>query len=250
MTTSLLRGVALAMLAAGAAAPAAAQTLEELNATTRRGPAADAAADTNADEDAGDAEELSELDALSRRADDPFPDIGRAATDRTPVNVTVRALNKVTAKYVDLTIDMDDSVTFGTLEIVARHCDKRPPEEFPETTAFVQIFDRGYDEQLLKTAKRPDFGGAPAIADAADVMSKIDNPDAPPGAEPVDIAGAEARHSDNLQLASAFGDGETAEGDAVFSGWMFASSPALNPLEHPVYDVWVIDCQTEVAEED
>ncbi|MBP6818265.1 MAG: DUF2155 domain-containing protein [Ferrovibrio sp.] len=28
-----------------------------------------------------------------------------------------------------------------------------------------------------------------------------------------------------------------------FSGWMFASSPALNPLEHPVYDVWVIDCR-------
>lgn len=28
----------------------------------------------------------------------------------------------------------------------------------------------------------------------------------------------------------------------VFRGWMFASSPALNPMEHPVYDVWVLDC--------
>lgn len=28
----------------------------------------------------------------------------------------------------------------------------------------------------------------------------------------------------------------------VFSGWMFASSPALSSLDHPVYDVWVIDC--------
>lgn len=28
----------------------------------------------------------------------------------------------------------------------------------------------------------------------------------------------------------------------LFSGWMFASSPALSPLEHPVYDVWVLDC--------
>lgn len=27
-----------------------------------------------------------------------------------------------------------------------------------------------------------------------------------------------------------------------FEGWMFASSPALNALEHPVYDVWVKDC--------
>ncbi len=32
-----------------------------------------------------------------------------------------------------------------------------------------------------------------------------------------------------------------------FSGWMFASSPALNPLEHPVYDVWVIDCRPQRA---
>ena len=27
-----------------------------------------------------------------------------------------------------------------------------------------------------------------------------------------------------------------------FSGWMFASSPSLSALEHPVYDVWVMDC--------
>ena len=31
---------------------------------------------------------------------------------------------------------------------------------------------------------------------------------------------------------------------AVFSGWMFASSPALSALEHPVYDVNVLDCKT------
>jgi hypothetical protein len=29
----------------------------------------------------------------------------------------------------------------------------------------------------------------------------------------------------------------------VFSGWMFASSPSLSSMEHPVYDVWVIDCK-------
>ncbi|RDD63017.1 DUF2155 domain-containing protein [Ferruginivarius sediminum] len=32
------------------------------------------------------------------------------------------------------------------------------------------------------------------------------------------------------------------EAIGVFTGWMFSSSPALNALEHPVYDVWVIDC--------
>jgi hypothetical protein len=28
----------------------------------------------------------------------------------------------------------------------------------------------------------------------------------------------------------------------LFTGWMFASSPALSALEHPIYDVWVTDC--------
>ena len=27
-----------------------------------------------------------------------------------------------------------------------------------------------------------------------------------------------------------------------FSGWMFASSPALSALDHPRYDVWVVSC--------
>jgi hypothetical protein len=30
----------------------------------------------------------------------------------------------------------------------------------------------------------------------------------------------------------------------VFRGWMFASSPAVNPVKHPVYDVWLIACKT------
>ncbi|MCC6982115.1 MAG: DUF2155 domain-containing protein [Bauldia sp.] len=30
----------------------------------------------------------------------------------------------------------------------------------------------------------------------------------------------------------------------IFTGWMFAASPGLNAVEHPVYDVWLIDCKT------
>ncbi|WP_294614850.1 DUF2155 domain-containing protein [uncultured Roseovarius sp.] len=36
---------------------------------------------------------------------------------------------------------------------------------------------------------------------------------------------------------------ETASGRELFSGWMLASSPALNALEHPRYDVWVLRCK-------
>ena len=35
---------------------------------------------------------------------------------------------------------------------------------------------------------------------------------------------------------------ETGRPRDVFTGWMFSSSPAVSALEHPVYDVWVVDC--------
>lgn len=33
----------------------------------------------------------------------------------------------------------------------------------------------------------------------------------------------------------------------LFAGWMVASSPALNALDHPRYDVWVLRCRTEAV---
>ena len=33
------------------------------------------------------------------------------------------------------------------------------------------------------------------------------------------------------------------EAKRVFSGWMFAASPGLHGVEHPVYDVWLTDCK-------
>jgi hypothetical protein len=29
----------------------------------------------------------------------------------------------------------------------------------------------------------------------------------------------------------------------IFTGWMFAASPGLHAVEHPIYDVWLIDCK-------
>ncbi|HET7085008.1 MAG TPA: DUF2155 domain-containing protein [Rhizomicrobium sp.] len=34
---------------------------------------------------------------------------------------------------------------------------------------------------------------------------------------------------------------------SLFSGWMYASSPGLNGVEHPLYDVWVISCNNAPA---
>jgi hypothetical protein len=29
----------------------------------------------------------------------------------------------------------------------------------------------------------------------------------------------------------------------IFSGWMFAASPGLHGVEHPIYDIWLTDCK-------
>lgn len=176
--------------------------------------------------------ELTELERLSRSADDPFAGVIEAK-QREPVSVTLRALDKITARYTDIEIAMNEIARFGALELQPRTCDKRPPEEFPETTVFLEIFDTEFDSR--KSDLKPQEGD-PVESDivAADLRVLPINP---VGDMPA-IVEAPAPEAP---------EGPQAEGVNVFRGWMFASSPALNPLEHPVYDVWVIDCTTRVV---
>lgn len=89
-------------------------------------------------------------------------------------------LDKVTARVTTVYAPLDVPVRYGTLSLTARTCHKRPPEETPEQTVFVEI--------------------------------------------------------DDMQPGAAI--------SRAFTGWMFWSSPALNSLQHPYYDVWLIDCIT------
>ncbi|MEM8987003.1 MAG: DUF2155 domain-containing protein [Pseudomonadota bacterium] len=112
---------------------------------------------------------------------------GAQEPDRVPETVVLRALDKITARFTDIEAPLSAPIRFGSLEILPRTCNKRPPEETPETAAFLEIYDyglKGFDDTIA----------------------------------------------------------DDAEKKQLFMGWMFASSPALNPLEHAVYDVWVIDC--------
>lgn len=38
-------------------------------------------------------------------------------------------------------------------------------------------------------------------------------------------------------------DTEREKANWVYSGWMFASSPGLAAMDHPIYDVWVLECK-------
>ena len=90
----------------------------------------------------------------------------------------LQGLDKITARISTINVAVGQTVSFGSLQITLKACDKHPPEETPESAAFLQIIEQKEGE-------------APVTR---------------------------------------------------FSGWMFASSPALSAMEHPVYDLWVLDC--------
>ena len=44
-------------------------------------------------------------------------------------------------------------------------------------------------------------------------------------------------------------DKNTKKGDVnIFKGWMLSSTPALNPIAHPVYDVWLLKCVNKLVD--
>ena len=59
--------------------------------------------------------------------------------------VVLRTLDKVTATTKDYTVRVGDKLNYGSLTVNVRHCEKRPPEDIPETYAFLQIDDRKLD---------------------------------------------------------------------------------------------------------
>jgi hypothetical protein len=104
--------------------------------------------------------------------------VGGTVSAETQDIAVLRALDKVTARISTIEAPVGQPVTFGTLQIIARTCDKRPPEEPPEAAAFLHVEESR------------------------------------PNEVPV----------------------------TVFRSWMFASSPAVSAMDHPIYDIWVLDC--------
>ncbi|MBN9890430.1 DUF2155 domain-containing protein [Salipiger abyssi] len=63
----------------------------------------------------------------------------------------------------------------------------------------------------------------------------------------IEIALRECRYPQDDPAGDAFAFitvREAGEAEPVFRGWMIASSPALNAMDHQRYDVWVMRCTT------
>lgn len=113
--------------------------------------------------------------------------VGVSAASAAPYGVAVfGGLDKTTARVSKFSVPLDTPTHFGALELTVRACDMHPPEETPQTAAFVEI--RQVNEEDNSVDPTP-----------------------------------------------------------IFKGWIFAESPGLNGLEHPVYDVWLKTCKTAAA---
>src|SRR5690349_17363662 len=71
------------------------------------------------------------------------PTVADAVPDARGVRrmVVLRGLDKITGRAIDVLAPVGVPVRFGTLTITARYCYTVPPEEPPETNAFLQIDD-------------------------------------------------------------------------------------------------------------
>jgi len=52
---------------------------------------------------------------------------------------------------------------------------------------------------------------------------------------------------ENAAFLEVFNTPPDGKKEQIFSGWMFASSPAVSALDHPVYDIWVLRCENANA---
>ena len=76
----------------------------------------------------------------------------------------LQGLDKVTARVSTLSVAIGATVRFGTLEIVVRHCDKRPPEEAPESSAFLDIWQARPGEVSVSLFRGWMFASSPALS--------------------------------------------------------------------------------------
>ena len=87
-----------------------------------------------------------------------------AIAEPEPVTaVRLRTLDKITARIDELDVPLDTEIRFGTLAIKARYCRQTPPEEKPETFAYMEIMDVKQVGDRIEVYKGWMIASSPAI---------------------------------------------------------------------------------------
>ena len=96
--------------------------------------------------------------------------IGIAASDMISEPVAVlQGLDKITARVSEIEAPVGKTVRFGGLAITVRDCEKNPPEDKPESAAFLQIDEVRPGEESVRRFSGWMFAQSPAL-------SSLENP--------------------------------------------------------------------------
>ena len=87
-----------------------------------------------------------------------------AANWRTLETAQLQTLDKVTGRVRTLEAPVEREVMIGTLSVVVRACRKRPPEEPPESAAYLDVVERKSGEQAQTVFRGWMFASAPAVS--------------------------------------------------------------------------------------
>ncbi len=97
-----------------------------------------------------------------------------SAENLVGTSVKLRALDKVTATTQDFTVNLGESLVYGSLRVDVKHCEKKPPEEIPETFAFLQIFEAQLDGKGEALEREKVFSGW--MLSSRPAISALDHP--------------------------------------------------------------------------
>jgi hypothetical protein len=78
--------------------------------------------------------------------------------------VVLQGLDKVSARITTLNAPLNSAVRFGTLEITALRCTKTPPEEPPESAAFLVIREIRPDQTPVELFRGWMMASSPALS--------------------------------------------------------------------------------------
>tara|TARA_Y100000815_G_scaffold273783_1_gene305957 strand:- start:1790 stop:2188 length:399 start_codon:yes stop_codon:yes gene_type:complete len=74
------------------------------------------------------------------------------------------ALNKVSGKISKIKIEDNNETYFGSLKIIVKTCNKSLPEDPPENSAFIQIWNQKLDKEEIKIFSGWMFSSSPSIS--------------------------------------------------------------------------------------
>lgn len=130
-------------------------------------------------------------------------------------------INVITTEYADIQIlnkingftyvyetRIGAKMHFKNIEIITRSCFKSSPEESPENMLLTEVYEIQKD-----LAKEP----------------------------PTNIDEFQENKKDNTDITTE----QKSSKIQLFYGWIFSSTPSLNSLEHPIYDISLLNCRVK-----